>query len=465
MVSNSHIDNLTAARVAQSDEVRSAAVQRLHDAGHLTASERLRALLDPGSAVSFGTIAAQSADGAWIAEAGGVDAVGSVEGRTIIASSTDYSDRGGGYGAGRIGRLISVALEHRWPIVFFADGGGSRARHPRVGMGHYETATPIGPITLWDGMGDLSGWVPTVSIVSGPAFAGHASIAGFSDIVISTPGSAIGMGGPPMVEAALGKRLTANELAGVEMHIETGGIELLVDTEHEAIALAKRYLAFLDDLPAGTAAPTAGSIGDLVPDEGSYDVRPVLDALVDDGTLFELRAPFARSVITALARIGGRTVGVIASQPLVDDGRIDESAATKVGRFVELCDSYEYPIVAVIDTPGTSGPLGRWHTRPLLAHHHRSVPLLSVQLRRGDGLGAAILGGLNNGRNVPTMRLGWPGIELGRADGYAIVTDHQGFDDIVLPGETRDRLAAMLRLLPRVGPRERQAKKHPIDTW
>ncbi len=465
MVSQSHIDDLLAARVAQSDETRVAAVERVHDAGHLTATERLAALLDPGSAVPFGTIAAQSADGAWIAEAGGVDAVGTVEGRTVIASSTDYTDRGGGYGAGRIGRLISVALDHRWPIVFFADGGGSRARHPRVGMGHYETATPVGPITLWDGMGDLSGWVPTVSIVSGPAFAGHASIAGFSDIVISTRGSAIGMGGPPMVEAALGKRLTPNELAGVEMHIETGGIELLVDTEPEAIALAKRYLAFLDDLPGGAPSTAAAAIGALVPDEGPYDVQPVLEALVDDGTLFELRPTFATSVVTALARLGGRTVGIIASQPLVDDGRIDERAATKVGRFVELCDCYEYPIVAVIDTPGTTGPLGRWHTRPLLAHHHRSVPLLSVQLRRGDGLGGAILGGLQNGRNVPTMRLGWPGIELGRPDGYAIVADHQGFDDIVVPAETRDRLVAMLRYLPRAGARDRTVKKHPIDTW
>ena len=144
-------------------------------------------------------------------------------------------------------------------------------------------------------------------------------------------------------------------------------------------------------------------------------------------------ASLARSVITALARIEGRTVGIIASQPLVDDGAIDESAATKAGRMVELCDAYEYPIVALIDTPGCvirrPGPeasallasLTRWHTRPLLAHHHRSVPLFAVQVGRGGGLGPAVLAGLSNGRSVPVAWLAWPTTELDRNDGFAVV--------------------------------------------
>ena len=473
------IDALQAARARQRDDARPDAVARVRAGGKLTARERLLALLDPDSEVEFGSIAAQTKDGEWIAEAGGVDFVGTIGGQTVVASSTDYTDKGGGYGAGRLARLFALSLEHRWPIVFFVDGGGSRARHPRVGLGHVELSGPIGRYTLFDGMADLSGWVPTIAIVSGPAFAGHASLAGFSDFVIATGGSSIGMGGPPMVEAALGKRLTPNELAGVEMHERTGGIDLLVSNEHEAIDAAHRYLAFYRDEPTGEPSPVAGHVSEFVAEEGPYDIRPVIEALVDANSTFELRPAFARSVITALARMGGRTVGVIASQPLFDDGAIDPSAATKIGRFVELCDAYEYPILSLVDTPGCvlrwpaengSPPyaivepgVNRWHTRALLAHHHRTVPLFSVRIRRGAGLGAAIMSGLSNGRSVPALWLAWPTAVIGEPDGFGAIYDHNAFDDVIAPAQTREKILRMLRHLPRR--LDQPAKKHPIDTW
>ncbi|MDH4143905.1 MAG: hypothetical protein OEY23_01900 [Acidimicrobiia bacterium] len=484
----SKVEALTAAKASQADANRPDAVARVRSGGRMTARERIAALLDPGSEVEFGSIAAQSADGEWVAEAGGVDFVGTIDGRTVVASSTDYTDHGGGYGAGRLARLMSVAMDQRWPIVFFVDGGGSRARHPRVGMGHIETSGAVGPITLFDGMAELSGWVPTVAIVSGPAFAGHASLAGFSDVVITTGGSSIGMGGPPMVEAALGKRLSATELAGVEMHNETGGIDLLVGDELEAIAAARRYLSYLDTVaPARTPAGGGGAAGqppgaarpgsvadpaDLVPDDGAFDVRPVLDTLVDAGSLFELRPAFARSLITAFARIDGHPVGLIANQPTVDDGALDENAATKVARFVELCDSYELAVVAVVDTPGCVASFDggepetavtRWHLRAITAHHHRSVPLCSVQLRRGRGLGHAVMAGMPNGRTIPALTLAWPGVEIGRADGFSVVHNHNSFDDVIAPAQTRERIARMLGYLGRRP--TLTTKKRPVDTW
>lgn len=489
------VSSLTAALAAQLDDARPQAVARVHGGGKLTARERLTALLDEGTAVSFGTIAAQSAEGEWIAEAGGVDFVGSIEGQTVIASSTDYTDHGGGYGAGRIPRLFALAHEHRWPIVFFVDGGGSRARHPRAGLGHIEINGPIGPFTLFDGISQLSGWVPTIAIVSGPAFAGHASLAGFSDVVIATGGSSIGMGGPPMVEAALGKRLTPNELAGVEMHDVTGGVDFLVADETEAIAVARRYLAFTRALPAGSGikpADSAARIGELVPVEGAYDVRLVIEALADAGSVLEIRPSFAASLVTTLARFDGRSVGILANQPAVLDGAIDGNAATKIARFVELCDCYEFPIVSLVDTPGCvsrwpSDPSGkavhsagaefstepgitRWHARPLMAHHHRSVPLFSVQLRRGGGLGPALMGAGTSGRSTPALTLAWPGVRLGQPDGYAVVYNHNTFDDVVAPSETRERIIRMLSHLATsaMAPaqlRARTEKKHPIDTW
>jgi acetyl-CoA carboxylase carboxyltransferase component len=522
---------LAAAKAARRDDARPDAADRVHATGKLTARERIRALLDPGTEVEYGSIAAVDEDGNWVPEAGGIDYVGTIGGQTVIASSTDYTDKGGGYGAGRLERLFALAQEHRWPVVFFVDGGGSRARHPRSGLGHLELNGPYG---RFDGMAELSGWVPTVAIVSGPSFAGHASLAGFSDFVIGTSGSSVGMGGPPMVEAALGMRLSPNELAGVEMHELTGGIDLLVPDEPAAIAAARAYLAFQRDdevgerpvapatapaaqssappqgAPPGASAagiagaapasapaasatvtgaapatatarhasPDAPHITHLVTEEGPYDMAPVIGALVDDGSFFELRPAFARSVITGFARMGGRSVGVLASQPLVAGGAIDEAAATKVGRFVELCDAYDFPLVVLIDSDGcvTTWPdgeggstvepgVGRWHTRPIVAHQHRSVPLFSVQLRRGRGMAPLVLAGPPNARSVPVLSVAWPTVELGRVDGFSATRNANAFDDVIDPAETRHRIIRLLAHLPRPDRRTRTAKKHPVDTW
>ncbi|MPY96366.1 MAG: hypothetical protein GEV08_25870, partial [Acidimicrobiia bacterium] len=479
IVDRERIESLTAAKAAQRDASRPEAVARVHHTGKLTARERIAALLDPGTEVEYGSIAAVDDQGGWVAEAGGVDFVGTIGGQTVVASSTDYTDHGGGYGAGRLERLFALAREHRWPVVFFVDGGGSRARHPRVGRGDLELNGPFGPFGLFDGMAELSGLVPTVAIVSGPSFAGHASLAGFSDFVIGTFGSSVGMGGPPMVEAALGMKLSANELAGVEMHEVTGGIDLLVADEPTAIAAAKRYLAFQGDEPDGAASPTARAIGALVPEAGPYDVAAVVEALVDDASFFELRPAFARSVVTGFARMGGRSVGVLASQPAVAGGVIDELAAVKVGRFVELCDVYDLPIVVLVDTDGcvttwadgdggtvVEPGVSRWHARPIVAHQHRSVPLLAVQLRRARGMGPHVLAGSPNARSVPVLSVSWPTVELGHVDGFSATRNVNAHDDVIDPAETRDRIVRMLAHLPRPArPAPRSAKKHPVDTW
>ena len=470
------IKALQKARDSLRDASRPDVVARVHGTKKLTAQERVGLLLDTDSAVEYGSIAARSADGEWIPEAGGVDFVGTIDGRPAIVSSTDYTDHGGGYGAGRLGRLFGLAFEQRWPVVLFVDGGGSRARHPRAGMGHIETSGSIGRFSFLDGPPELSGWAPIVTIVSGPSFAGHASLAGFSDFLISTPGSSIGMGGPPMVEAALGQRLRPNELAGSEMHEVSGGIDLLVDDERAAIDAARRYLAYYDnDLEEGGSPEV--DLNALAPDANeAYDMRDIVAGICDEGSVFELRPQFAQSLLTCLARIGGRTVGVLANQPLVRDGAIDHGAASKIARFVELCNTYEYPMLALVDTPGcvadwnikgqdkTVEPgLTRWHARPLIAHQQRTVPLLSVRVRRGRGLGDALMTGVSTTRGVPALRLGWPGVEIGYRDGYSAAVDHDAFDDVITPRETRERLARVLRLF---GKRQRRSeKKHSIDTW
>lgn len=459
---------LRAAKAAQTDEARPDAVEWVHTAGRLTAHERLTLLLDDDSAVPYGSMAARDPDDGWIAESGGIDMIGTIAGHTVVASSTDFTDKGGGYGAARLERLFALAREHRWPVVFFVDGGGSRARHPRVGLGHRELNGPFGRFMLFDGMAELSGWAPTVAIVSGPSFAGHASLAGFSDFVIATTGSSIGMGGPPMVEAALGISLGANELAGVEMHDVRGGIDLLVDDEPGAIAAAKQYLGYFTDRRSASAQPSIHD-DDLLAHLGtSLDTEPIIDALVDGGSFFELRAQFARSVITAMARVNGHSVGVIASRPSVNDGAIDESGAVKATRMVQLCDAYDIPILSLIDSPGCTiidgrAGLNRWTMRAIMAHHHRTSPLIGIQIGRGGGLAPAVLGGLGSGHSTPLAWWAWPSTTFGVDDAFGAVRYPDAYDDVIDPTDTRPRLSRLLDRLP--PPVARTDKKHPVDTW
>ena len=463
-------EKLRESRRAMSDAARPRVVEERHAAGFLTARERLEALLDPGSAVHYGAINGRAGD-EWIATTGGVDVAGTVAGMPIVASSTDYTDRGGGYGGGRLTRLYALAHEHRWPIVLFADGGGSRAAYPpaseRVGLG-----TPVGRFGLFEGMAELSASVPTIAVVSGPSYAGHASLAAFCDFLVATQGSSIGMGGPPMVEAALGLRLTHQELGAVERQEQLGGIDLLVEDEPAAIVAIRRYLSYLRDEPAGDASSNAGNIASLVLADGAYDVRPVIEALVDAASFFELKPNSATAVVTGWARLGGRTLAVVASQPAsATQGAIDPAAASKLARFVEIADAYRTPVLALVDTPGfvlhdgdgrVRPGMTRQHARPLLVHQHRTVPVLSVQVRRGGGLAPFALTGYGPGRATAPLRLAWPTVDLSGVDGFAApVADANAFDDVIDPSETREYL---IRLLSRIPRPQRDGKTRRVDS-
>jgi acetyl-CoA carboxylase carboxyltransferase component len=464
------IDAIYQARANAYDSGRPEAVTRVHATHHLTARERIAALLDPGSEVEFGILQGRASHG-WVHTLGGVDFVGTVDGQPVIASSTDYSHHGGGYGAGQRARLFALSKQNRWPVVLFVDGGGSQARsldgarESIQGLhGRYE-----GTIGFFEALLELGGWVPTIAVVSGPSYAGHASLAASCDFIVTTPGSSIGMGGPPMVEAAFGLKLKHTELAPVEMHDVIGGIDLLVPDEPAAIQAVKLYLSHNLDQPSGEPSATAGDIRSLVPNTGLYPMRPVIEALVDGDSFFELRRNFATSLITGLARMGGRSVGIIANEPDSPfGGAIDQNAANKIARFVQMCDAYALPIISLVDTPGfvlsadegepARPGMTRHHARPIRALHHRNVPLFCVQVGKARGLGAAAMAGIGRARSIPVLRLGWPTAELGSHDPF-----WQGLDDVIDPAETRDRILRVLRLTTRPVPAERP--KRIRDVW
>lgn len=500
------IEELHELRERAYDAARPEAVDQIHARGRLTARERIDAVIDAGSFVETGVLAGADDEAA----AGLVAGFATLFGASIAISSYDYSVWGGTQTAinhAKFDRVLDLAYRHRFPFVCFADGGGARAQGLHGG-GWRAAGMPL-DLGTFDGMAMLSGWVPTVAVVSGRSFAGNASIAGLSDVVFATKGSAIGMGGPPLVEAALGVSLTPEELAPSEMHERTGGIDLLIDSDAEGAELVRRYLSyFVVKRTDGMPSPTHDTIRALVPDNrrGVYDMRKVVHALADDQSVFELRPRFATPVITALARLGGHAVAIIANQPFSNiAGALDADSCDKLARFIRLADAFDLPIVSLMDNPGFMlGPqaeqagIARHHARPLLAQVHRTVPLFLVHIRKAYGLGPMAMGGLTQ----PTdLRLAWPTVEAGGMSlegAAALIQRKQGpadpdddrdvrsrrddlaaemrerslgmnaarsytFDEVIDPAETRHRMIRMLTLLP--SPPARDRKKHYIDTW
>ncbi len=400
------IQPLRAAREQAYDRARPDAVTRIHERGRLTARERIGAVIDPGSFVETGVLA-----GAEDEAAGGLVAgLATVFGASVSICSYDYSVWGGtqtGINHSKIDRIMDLAIRYRWPFVCFADGGGARAQGLRSGAFGGQAMTH--EVGTFDGMALLSGLVPTVAVVSGRSFAGNASIAGMSDVVFATRGSAIGIGGPPLVEAALGLTLTPEELGPSEMHEETGGIDLLIDSDEQGAELTRRYLEyFLVERTVSVESSTHGSIASLVPDDRrrAYDMRRVVQALVDEGSVFELRPKWGTAAITALGA-PGRPVGGRDRQPTaVADRRGDRLERGRQARQVHPPRRRVRPADRVAD--GQPGVHARAAGR---TRRHRPAPCP-----------AAAGPGPSDGAAVPRPRA--QGVRAGPdGDGWPVPTD------------------------------------------
>ena len=487
------IDQVVAARDRAYDAARPEAVAARHAAGHLTARERIDSLCDPGSFVEFGVQAQARLDSFDAPADALVAGVGRVEGQPVVVTSYDYTVERGTQSAlnqTKIERLMGIALEHPWPFICFADGEGARTPE---GQQSPLALSARGSIGLLDGLCELSGWAPSVAVVSGTSLDGNATIPMLAEFVVATAGSTMGAAGSPLP---------------VELHEQMGNVDRVEADEPAAIAAVRRYLSYLTrDLPAGDESPTAGTIRSILPDnrKRAYDVRKVIDALLDAGTAFELRPRWGASMVTYLGRMGGRTVGVFGNQPLSRlAGAIDSDAADKMCRFVEHCSAYGIPLVSVIDSPGFAiGPqaersgMARHHIRTLAAIINRSVPLYCVQLRKSYGLGPLVMTGFG-GRRPPELRLAWPTVERGGmslegaaylvkrkeilaaetpAEALKIRDDYANtlreresgvragqsfaFDEVIDPAETRDRIISMLRLSERP---QKTEKRGYVDT-
>jgi acetyl-CoA carboxylase carboxyltransferase component len=413
------------------DAARPEAVERRHAAGGRTARENLADLVDPGSFVEYGrfAIAAQRgrrelqdliertpADGLL---AGTARVNGELFGEDAACAilSYDYTVLAGTQGAlghRKKDRLFELIERMRLPTVFYAEGGGGRpgdTDYPVV------SALDTRAFALW---AKLSGVVPRIAVVAGRCFAGNAVIAGCADLIVATESSSLGMGGPAMIEGGGLGTVPPDEVGPIAMQAGNGVVDVVAADEAEATAVTKRLLSYFQGATAPGTAPDQTSLREAIPERArrAYDVRPIVETLADEGSVTFLRERFAPEMVTALARIEGRPLGVIANDSRHTAGAITSDASEKAARLLRLCDGFGLPVLSLVDTPGFMvGPdaeatgLVRHASALLVAGAALRVPLIAVVLRRGYGLGAqAMVGG---SLHEPLLTVAWPGAHLG----------------------------------------------------
>jgi acetyl/propionyl-CoA carboxylase alpha subunit len=311
-------------------------------------------------------------------------------------------------------RMLRLAHQRQLPVVIFAEGGGGRPGDidwPKVAG--LDTPT-------FHAFARLSGLVPRVGIVSGRCFAGNAALLGCCDVIIATRDATIGMGGPAMIEGGGLGVFTPEEVGPVSMQAPNGVLDVVVDDEAQAVKAAKQFLAYFQgDLPPGEFIDQR-HLRHLVPENRvrSYDIRKVIEALADTGSVLELRRAFGKGMITALIRITGRPIGLIANNPMHLGGAIDADAGDKAARFMQLCDAFDIPMVSLCDTPGFMvGPdaertaMVRRVSRMFVIGASMSIPFLTIILRKGYGLGAQAMAA--GSFHTPVLTASWPSGEFG----------------------------------------------------
>jgi len=374
--------------------------ERLPEQGKLPVRTRVELLCDRGSFVEDGLLANALADG--LGADGVVTGRGTIEGRPVVIIANDPTVKAGSWGARTVEKMVralEAAYDERLPVFYLIDSAGARITDQvdlfpgRRGAGR-----------IFYNQVRLSGRVPQVCCLFGPSAAGGAYIPAFCDVVIMVEGNAsMYLGSPRMAEMVIGEHTTLEEMGGARMHCSVSGCgDALVESDEEAIAWARAYFSYL---PADYASspplydyedPEAIDPASVIPSDArqGYDMHDLLKALFDDGSLLEIKELFAPEVITAFARLGGRPVGVVASQPEHLGGVLFVDSADKAARFIWLCDAFNLPLIFLADVPGfmigtevERQGIIRAGAKMLTAIAEATVPRISVIVRKAYGAG------------------------------------------------------------------------------
>ena len=501
------------------DAQRPEAVARRRKTHMRTARENVDAIVDPGSFIEYGAlaIAAQRrrrslddltrntpADGL-------ITGIGAVNGDLFdeararcMVLAYDYTVLAGTQGTmnhKKTDRMMVLAERERLPIIWFAEGGGGRPGDTDgVGVTGLDVPT-------FQAFARLSGLAPRIGIASGRCFAGNAVFWGCCDVTIATRNSTIGMSGPAMIEGGGLGVYTPEEVGPIEVQSANGVVDLVAEDELDAADQARRLLAYFQGATTGWRCADQRKLRQAIPENRLrvYDIRPLIETLADEGSVMELRQAFGRGLITALIRIEGRPMGLIANDPRHLGGAIDADGATKAARFMQLCGAFDLPILSLCDTPGFMvGPEAektatvRHGSRMFVTAAALDVPIFTIVLRKGYGLGAqAMTGGTFPASffivSWPTGEFGGMGLEgavrLGYRKELEAETDPDAqkalFDSLVARSYERGKAISVaqsleidavidpvesrewiVRGLKSIAPRDRAGERRRfIDTW
>ncbi len=474
-------------------------IRRQHDAGKLTARERLDLLLDATSFVELDRFVTHRGQefGLDQAEApadGVVTGHGTINGRPVAVFSQDFTVLGGSLGEGhaqKIVKLMDLAMSTGMPVLGLNDSGGARIQEGVAALGGYAE------IFLRNTL--ASGVVPQISVIMGPCAGGAVYSPAITDFVIMVRGTSyMYVTGPQVVRAVTREEVSHEALGGAEVHAAKSGVaHFVAEDDEDALALVRRLLAYLpqnnlEDPPRAEATDDPARMDDalntLVPEEPTrpYDMHEVIRRVVDHGDFLEVHREFAPNLLVGFARLNGRSVGVVAQQPQVLAGALDIDAAVKGARFIRFCDAFNVPLVTFVDVPGfmpgtaqESGGIIRHGAKLLYAYCEATVPKLSVITRKAYG-GAYDVMSSKHIRG--DLNLAWPTAEiavmgpegaidiifrkeLGEAENAEerrrelveayraqfanpyIAASRGYIDDVIEPRQTRPRLIAALELL------------------
>lgn len=440
-------------------DAESNARTRQHAKGKMTARERLGLLLDTGSFEEIGRFRGGDINGGKAGSAV-ITGFGDVYGRKIAVYAQDFSVRGGTLGRAegeKICHLMDMALDLKVPIVAIVDSGGARIQEGVAALTQYGH--------IFRKTCDASGFVPQISLILGPCAGGTVYCPALTDLIVMTKeNSDMFVTGPDVVKAATGETISMNDLGGGLVHSTKSGVaHYLGEDEADAIDYARTVLAYLpsnsDAQPpmyayAATRADreTAKRLTDIVPDNDRqpYDVLDVIRCIVDYGEFVQVHELFATSAVVGFACIDGRPIGVVANQPNVRAGILDVDASEKVARFVRLCDSFNLPVITLVDTPGYKPGADQEHAgiirrgaKVIYAYANAQVPMVTVVLRKAFGGAYIVMGSKAIGAD---MNFAWPSSQIAvlGATGAVNIIHRKDFVKAKEAGEDVDALRAKL---------------------
>lgn len=403
-------------------------IMQQHDKGKLTARERIEILLDAGSFRELQAFARTRTAYAGMPEVdapgeGVVTGYGTVEGRTVYVFAQDFTVFGGALGevhAEKIASVMDLAAKNGSPIIGLNDSGGARIQEGVVsldGYGHVFYRNAI-----------YSGVVPQVSVIMGPCAGGAVYSPAITDFVFMVEGtSQMFITGPKVIETVTGERISSEDLGGAKVQESISGVaHFRYSSEQDALQAVRRLLGFLPSSHQDTSpyAPVTVSTDpddtllELVPTDGTkvYDVKAVIARLVDGADFMEVQATYARNAVIGFGRIGGRAVGIVANQPKYRAGGLDIDSSDKIARFIRFCDSFQIPLITLVDVtgfiPGVNqehGGIIRHGAKVLYAYSEATVPKISVILRKAYG-GAYVA--MNSKAIGADLVYAWPASEI-----------------------------------------------------